>query len=60
MTASEFTALALRVRRFARTEIGTLVAHAVQRRQSVRDSGPHAALLPDEPVTAKDPPVIGE
>ena len=37
-----------------------LVAHAVQRRQSVRDHGPHAALLPDDPVTAKDPPVIGE
>ncbi len=37
-----------------------LVAHGVQRRQSVRDPGPHAALLPDDPVTAKDPPVIGE
>lgn len=81
MTASEITALARRVRRFARTEVSDLaalfvlagwslgaawamalrlVAQPVQRRQPVRVRGPHAALLPDDPVTAKDPPVIGE
>lgn len=37
-----------------------LVIHAVQRRQAVIHRGPHDALLPDDPVTAKDRSVIGE
>ena len=37
-----------------------LVAYAVQRSQAVSDRGPHDEPLPDDPVTARDRPVIGE
>lgn len=37
-----------------------LVAYAVQRRQAVHMAGPHDETLPDEPITDRDPRVIGE
>ncbi|WP_298095782.1 hypothetical protein [Brevundimonas sp.] len=61
MTASEITALATLFVPAAHWAMAPgLVAHAVQRRQAVIHRGPDHALLPDDPVTAKDPPVIGE
>lgn len=61
MTVPEITALAAHFVLAAQWAMALwMVAHAVQRRQAVIHRGPHDALLPDDPVTAKDPPVIGE